>query len=111
MIAVELLPVYDVQSGSGVGERNNFQMNDTKKKIRTFFARFLRVDGLRDEDDIFANGYVNSLFAIQLVAWLEKEFEITITDSDLEIQNFNTINAIEGLIDRKRSSAGLGVSS
>lgn len=80
-------------------------MNDNKSKIRSFFSRFFRADNLKDSDDIFAQGFVNSLFAMQLVGWLEKEFEIAIRDEDLDIRNFNSIDAIAGLIDRKTSAA------
>jgi acyl carrier protein len=80
-------------------------MNDNKAKIRSFFSRFFRTDGLKDGDDIFAQGFVNSLFAMQLVGWLEKEFEIAIKDEDLDIQNFNSIDAIANLIHRKTATA------
>jgi methoxymalonate biosynthesis acyl carrier protein len=80
-------------------------MNDNKNKIRNFFSRFFRTNALKDNDDIFAQGFVNSLFAMQLVGWLEKEFEIAIKDEDLDIQNFNSIDAIAGLIGRKTAAA------
>jgi methoxymalonate biosynthesis acyl carrier protein len=80
-------------------------MDDNKNKITSFFSRFFRTTDLKDSDDIFAQGFVNSLFAMQLVAWLEKEFEIAITDEDLDIQNFNSVNAIAGLIGRKTGFA------
>ena len=76
-------------------------MEDNKNKIRSFFSKFFRTTDLKDGDDIFAQGFVNSLFAMQLVQWLEKEFEIAINDEDLDIQNFNSINAISNLISRK----------
>lgn len=80
-------------------------MNDHKDKIRAFFSRFFRTTDLNDADDIFALGFVNSLFAMQLVMWLEKEFSITITETDLDIKNFNTIDAIAALIGRKTVAA------
>jgi acyl carrier protein len=76
-------------------------MEDNKNKIRSFFSRFFRTANLKDNDDIFAQGFVNSLFAMQLVQWLEKEFAIAIKDEDLDIQNFNSIDAIASLIGRK----------
>lgn len=80
-------------------------MNDNKLKIRSFLSRFFRTEELKDTDDIFALGFVNSLFAMQLVMWLEKEFAITIEDQDLEIKNFNTVDAIDGLVERKTCAA------
>lgn len=79
-------------------------MDENKNKIRVFFSRFFRTNELKDADDIFALGFVNSLFAMQLIAWLEKEFSFAIKDEDLDIKNFNTIDAISGFIAHKTST-------
>jgi acyl carrier protein len=74
---------------------------ENKQKIREFIFRFVRQSELRDDEDIFALGFVNSMFAMQLVAFVEKEFGITVEDEDLDITNFNTINAICALVEVK----------
>ncbi len=74
---------------------------DRKNKIRTFLAGFFRNVEVADDDDIFAKGFVNSLLALQLVGFLEKEFKITIEDEDLDFDNFRTICSIDSLIARK----------
>jgi methoxymalonate biosynthesis acyl carrier protein len=79
-------------------------MNDSRNKIRIFFSRFFRTQDLNDGDNIFALGFVNSLFAMQLVTWLEKEFQFAITDADLELDNFNSIDAISRFIERKAAA-------
>ncbi|GAB3033600.1 hypothetical protein GCM10027285_15630 [Oleiagrimonas citrea] len=76
-------------------------MDEYKQRVRQFFSRFFRTDGLDDADDVFAGGYVNSLFAMQLIAWLEKEFSIAIEDDDLQLSNFSTIDSIAQMLDRK----------
>jgi methoxymalonate biosynthesis acyl carrier protein len=76
-------------------------MDDSKIKIRGFLSRFFQTAELKEADDIFALGFVNSLFAMQLVTWVEKEFGIQIEDEDLEVENFNSIGAIAGLVTRK----------
>lgn len=80
-------------------------MKDSKTEIRTFFSRFFRTTDLKDSDDIFNLGFVNSLFAMQLVTWLEKEFSFTIRDEDLDIKNFNSVDAIAELVHRKTAVA------
>ena len=75
---------------------------DDKPKIREFLARFFRAGQLRDHDDIFAMGFVNSLLAIQLVMYIESEFGIALDDQDLEIGNFNSVDNIDAFIARKR---------
>jgi acyl carrier protein len=76
-------------------------MDQDKLKIRSFLSRFFRVEAITDDDDFFAQGFVNSLFAMQLVMWVEKEFGVSIEDQDLDIQNFNTVNAVAGFVERK----------
>ena len=75
-------------------------MGEHRDKIRAFFGRFFRTRNLKDSDDIFALG-LNSLFAMQLVAWVEKEYDIHVTDEDLEVSNFNSVNAITDFISRQ----------
>ncbi len=72
-----------------------------KTKIKQFLKRFFRNHEPKDDDDIFALGFVNSLVALQLVTFVEKEFGISIEDDDLDLDNFRTINCIEALIEKK----------
>jgi methoxymalonate biosynthesis acyl carrier protein len=74
---------------------------DPKNKIKTFFARSFRGYDLGEDEEIFSLGFVNSLFATQLVLFVEKEFAITIDDDDLEMKNFRSIRALSELIERK----------
>lgn len=76
------------------------QIGEQREKIRAFLGRFFRTTSLTDSDDIFALG-LNSLFAMQLVAWVEKEFDIHVADEDLEVSNFNSVNAITDFVSRK----------
>ena len=76
-------------------------MNDRKVKIKEFLSRFFRQHELRDDEDIFALGFVNSLLAMQLVSFIEKEFAVTVEDDDLDLDNFRTVDNIDALIERK----------
>jgi len=73
--------------------------------LRQFIQRNLPVANktvtLGDDDDIFELGYVNSLFAMQLVLFVEREFAITVESEEMEVSNFNTVNHIVELIERK----------
>jgi acyl carrier protein len=76
-------------------------MEESKAKIRNFLSMFIRNHDLRDGDDIFSLGLVNSLLAMQLVAFVEKEFDIAVADEDLDIENFRSVDAIADFIGRK----------
>ena len=76
-------------------------MDNIKTKVKGFLTRFFRNHEVNDDENIFALGFVNSLFAMQLVMFLEKEFDIKIDNKDLDLNNFKTINAIANLVIRK----------
>jgi len=80
-------------------------MDQTQEKIKEFLSRFFKNHDLKPEEDIFALGFVNSLLAMQLVAFVEKEFGIQVADEDLDLDNFRSIQAISNLVARK-SGAG-----
>lgn len=74
---------------------------DIKARTRNFMAKSFANRDIGDDQDIFALGFVNSLFAMQLVMFVENEFGITVEDQDLDIDNFRTINAIANLVGSK----------
>jgi methoxymalonate biosynthesis acyl carrier protein len=51
--------------------------------------------------DIFQLGFVNSLFAMELVMFVEKTFGITIPNDELRIDNFRTADAMAELVARQ----------
>jgi len=80
-------------------------MDEIKAKIKRFLLQFFRNYELPEDEDIFALGFVNSMFAMQLVLFVEQEFQITIGNEDLDVENFRTVNAIAQLVDRKTAIA------
>jgi methoxymalonate biosynthesis acyl carrier protein len=80
-----------------------------REKIKDFILRSIHIRDFRDDDDIFALGFVNSMFAIQLVLFIEKQFQLKIEDEDLEIENFKSIDAISRLIEQKTQGLRSGL--
>lgn len=80
--------------------------NDIQTRIRQFVQRFIRGHQLADGEDMFATGFVNSMFAMQLVQFVETEFSVAVDDEDLEMDNFRSIDAITSLVERKTARAG-----
>jgi acyl carrier protein len=76
-------------------------MDAVKTQTQAFLARFFQNQTIQDDEDIFALGFVNSLFAMQLVLFVEREFGIAVENEDLDIDNFRSINAIVRLVERK----------
>ena len=81
-------------------------MDQNRAKIREFVGRFVRGHDLRDDEDIFATGFVNSMFAMQLVQFVETTFGIAVEGDDLELDNFRSVDALDAFVARK---TGAGV--
>lgn len=79
-------------------------MDFRKDKIKEFLSKLMRNHDLKDDEDIFALGFINSLAALQLVNFLEKEFGIKVEDEDLDLDNFRTLNSMDALLERKLTS-------
>ena len=77
---------------------------EIRTEIRSFLAKHLRNTNIEDGDDLFTSGLVNSLFAMELVSFVEKIFKVRVADKDLNLNNFKTISAITDLILRNRVS-------
>ena len=80
--------------------------DNLKTEIRDYFKANMGKDArFADGDDIFADGLVNSLFALQLVTFLEDSFNITVENDDLDLQNFRSVDAIADFVGRKRNKS------
>ena len=79
-------------------------MDDTQTKVKEFLSRYFKSHDLQPDEDIFALGFVNSLLAMQLVAFVEKEFGVAVEDADLDLDNFRSIRAISDLVARKQGA-------
>ena len=77
---------------------------EIKQSIRDFISRFIQGHPLQDDEDIFATGFVNSLFAMQLVQFSESTFGINVESEDLGIDNFRSVNALTRFVQQKQSS-------
>ncbi len=78
---------------------------EIKEKIRLFINENLNVFDdeaeYTDDDNIFEMGFVNSLFAMKLVSYIEKEYNVAISNDDLDIKNFRSISRIVAFIEKK----------
>jgi acyl carrier protein len=82
-------------------------MNDSERTmVREFIAQHTGSARIDDEENMFANGLVNSLFAVQLVMWIERNFGTPIEGADLDFANIASVSAIASFVDRKRTLAG-----
>jgi len=57
---------------------------------------------LTDSDDIVARGYLTSLFAMQIVLFLEQRFGIRIPNEDLRPDTLRSFAAMADLVERRQ---------
>lgn len=72
-----------------------------RKLVTEYMCKLSGVDKLDDSADVFSTGVVNSLAAIQLIAFLERNFKIKVNLDDLDKGNFSSITAICNFLNRK----------
>jgi acyl carrier protein len=72
-----------------------------KEKVANFILNSIKVANLDEEDHLFESGIVNSLFAVQLMTFIEKTFHIEVGMDDLDIENFKSIKATAAFVIKK----------
>jgi methoxymalonate biosynthesis acyl carrier protein len=79
-------------------------IQSTKSTIRNFILGSVNIQNLDDDDNLFESGIVNSLFAVQLMTYLEKTFRIEVTMEDLSLENFESINSTSSFVLSKKNN-------
>jgi methoxymalonate biosynthesis acyl carrier protein len=85
---------------------NAGQENRVKETVKRFILSSINIEHLNDDDDLFESGFVNSLFAVQLMTFIEKTFAIEVEMDDLDIENFKSLNAAAAFVVRKNEKRG-----
>ena len=76
--------------------------NNVTSQILAFISgRYPQVE-ITSTDNIFQIGFVNSLFAMELVMFIEKTFGVTVPNDELRIENFHSAESMTELVDRLR---------
>ncbi|MBR1497831.1 MAG: hypothetical protein IJ617_09415 [Oscillospiraceae bacterium] len=77
---------------------------DTKERIYGFFVQKKRADGLAYDTELLRSRHINSLFALEIVRFVEKEFSIKIPRKEISEANFHSIDAMAALVERLRGA-------
>ncbi len=80
----------------------NPQSQSPQAVIRDYILENIGIQEMDDDFDIFEAGIVNSLFAIELMTFLERAFAIKVTMDDLDMGNFKSVNAASQFIRQKQ---------
>ncbi|MCP4602785.1 MAG: acyl carrier protein [Proteobacteria bacterium] len=80
-------------------------IEQAKEKIAELVCRHAGISAISNDERYFDSGLVTSMFALQIVMFVEKEFGLTLDDDDLNIQNFASIDAIAQFVGDKSKPA------
>jgi acyl carrier protein len=58
------------------------------------------------DDDLVDSGILDSMAIMQLVAYLEKQFGITIPTEEIDPEHFATVTALAGLVKSRQAAGG-----
>jgi len=75
-------------------------------RIRDFLAEHFpaaRSRRLDPDESLLTNGILDSLGVLDVVAFLETEFKITVTDEDLLPENFESLGRLTAFVEEKLS--------
>lgn len=71
--------------------------------VSDFLVRRTGITELEHTQELFDTGIINSLFVIELLAFLEQRFQIKVTMDDLDLERFSTTERISQFVLHKRS--------
>ena len=76
------------------------EADDIATDVHQFIIQRFPQAELDHDQDIFELGFINSLFATELVLFVEATFGCEIPDEELTLDNFRSVAAIAGLVQR-----------
>ncbi len=78
-------------------------MENIKEKIKTFIIEnflFGEDNDLKDDTSFLEEGIIDSTGVLELIEFLEEEFDIAIDDEDMIPENLDSLNNLETFINR-----------
>jgi acyl carrier protein len=75
--------------------------SDVKEKIRAFILEYAADRGLKelkDDEPILTSNIIDSLGSFRMISFLEETFPLTIEDTDMVPENFQTLNDCEAFV-------------
>ncbi len=83
------------------------ESNVYAEKVSEYIMMNTNLNSIDYNLDIFEEGLVSSLFAIELMTFLEKNFEVKVTMDDLDMENFKCVNNIVKFVENKRNGGNV----
>jgi acyl carrier protein len=76
-------------------------INKLESFIRDEIMRGKRDTSINPDESLIQSGLLDSLALLQLVGFIEEEFDVTVEDEEVVPDNFDSLTAINAFISRK----------
>ncbi|SFT31398.1 acyl carrier protein [Streptomyces sp. ok210] len=76
-------------------------LDEITATVRQFIVRISGRPGIQDDRPLISDGVLDSVAAVQMVDFVERTFSIEVVDEDLELVNFDSVQGLATLVDRK----------
>jgi acyl carrier protein len=75
-----------------------------QKVLLTEIAADLGKESFDPDEDLLEQGIIDSLGVMTLIAFMEKDFGIEVSDEDIIPENFQTLNIMASFVEQKMRS-------
>ena len=80
-------------------------MENMEKKIERFIVQeilFGRMEHIAPDESLINSGILDSVTLLQLISFIEEQFDITVEDEEVTADNFETIQIMREFIVKKQ---------
>lgn len=78
--------------------------DELRNHIRSVYVPDAGLDEITDDLDVLDTGVIDSLGVLRLMAWLDRHFDIALSDADISLDDFRSISSIAALVEREQST-------
>ncbi len=75
-----------------------------KAELETYISEITSDKGIDSSTNLFEGGFLSSLDVLDLISYIEIQFNITLSEDDMTMENLSTINNMVSMIERLKNS-------
>jgi acyl carrier protein len=83
--------------------------NEVRERVTRLFSSAMHLDVASVDTDLFDTGVLDSLAFVELLLLLEREFGVTTSVEDLEVENFKSIASIADFVMLRVAAGNTGI--
>ena len=91
--------------GNAVRSTQAIPASSLRDSIRAFISQTFFVDTFGDEDSFLKQGIIDSTGMMELVAFLESDFQLKIEDDELVPENLDSVKNLCAFVSRKLAAS------